>query len=499
MRRFERSPVEFHQRVPNVGSAMANADFEAPYAVLGLPPDATQETVRRTYLELVNTWRTDSIDQNPALQEIVRRQEAEITAAYTAITEQWAEAIAQEQTILEEAIADHQPTPPAPTLIDPALTPKVPTAAIEEASTSPAASPAASSPISPVAELAASLAPTRSPNPAPPEVTRIERSPIESPSNPGSLSPDWIDDRNPNLPPTALEERALSGRQRTRVESVLSLLRWDKPTGRLILLIPALWALFLVSRGRPSLPLLLAVVLGTIATSAVGCIANDLWDRDIDPQVERTRNRPLAARSIGLPLAIGLGAMALLGAWLISMTLNPLSRWLCVAAVPVILLYPAAKRVFPVPQLILSIAWGFAVLIPWTAGLADPNLTSPAMWMLWAATVCWTLGFDTVYAMADRQDDEAIGIQSSARFFGDQSANAIGFAFIATALFLMWMGFTMGLKWTFWLSVSLSALWWWQQHQRLQGRLSRGSYGQIFTENAAIGLLLLLGMITGSV
>jgi 4-hydroxybenzoate polyprenyltransferase len=475
---------------------MVNEELEAPYALLGLPPDATPDTVRRTYLELVNTWRTDSIDQNPALQDIVRRQEADITAAYTAITEQWAQAIALEQTHLEEAIAEHSADlqadlapPAAPTLLDPPLTPKTQIPSVEALAAALDSSSTSSSPTS--------SSPAIERPPAPNEATRIERIASDEPFNPGSLSPDWISDRNPNLPPTALEENQALGRSGSSVDSVLSLLRWDKPTGRLILLIPALWALFVVSQGRPSLPLLLTVVLGTIATSAVGCIANDLWDRDIDPQVERTRNRPLAARSIGLPVAIGIGVAALLGAWLISMSLNELSRWLCVAAVPVILLYPAAKRVFPVPQLILSIAWGFAVLIPWTA--VKPDLSNPAMWMLWAATVFWTLGFDTVYAMADREDDEAIGVQSSARFFGDQSANAIGFAFIATALFLMWLGFTLSLKWTFWITISLSALWWWQQHQRLQGRLSRGSYGQIFTENAAIGLLLLLGMITGSV
>ncbi len=473
------------------------APLEAPYGVLGLPPDATPDTVRRTYLELVNTWRTDSIDQNPALQDIVRRQEADITAAYTAITEQWAQAIAQEQTHLEEAIAEHSGDLPQPTLLDPPLTPKAHIPSVEALVDALGSDRSASSALE--ANPEANPASGSERPPAANDATRIERidPPVDRPVNPGSLSPDWISDRNRNLPPTALEDSQSLGRSRSQLDSVLSLLRWDKPTGRLILLIPALWALFVVSQGRPPLPLLLTVVLGTIATSAVGCIANDLWDRDIDPQVERTRNRPLAARSIGLPVAIGLGIAALIGAWMISMTLNELSRWLCVAAVPVILLYPAAKRVFPVPQLILSIAWGFAVLIPWTA--VSPNLANPAMWMLWAATVCWTLGFDTVYAMADREDDEAIGVQSSARFFGDQSANAIGFAFIATALFLMWLGFTLSLKWTFWITISLSALWWWQQHQRLQGRLSRGSYGQIFTENAAIGLLLLLGMITGSV
>ncbi|MEM6427339.1 MAG: UbiA family prenyltransferase, partial [Cyanobacteria bacterium P01_D01_bin.128] len=148
--------------------------------------------------------------------------------------------------------------------------------------------------------------------------------------------------------------------------SVVRLLRWDKPAGRLILMIPALWAVFLATLSYrvagetvqrfPDLVLIGVVVLGTLATSAGGCVVNDLWDRDIDDKVERTKNRPLAARALSVKVGLVVALIAFLCAWGLAGYLNPVSFWLCVAAVPVIVLYPLAKRVFPVPQLVLSIA-----------------------------------------------------------------------------------------------------------------------------------------------
>ncbi|MEM8779344.1 MAG: 4-hydroxybenzoate solanesyltransferase, partial [Cyanobacteria bacterium P01_G01_bin.49] len=148
---------------------------------------------------------------------------------------------------------------------------------------------------------------------------------------------------------------------------IIHLLRWDKPAGRLILMIPALWAIFLAARGIPPLPLIGVIILGTLATSAAGCVINDLWDRDIDPQVARTRTRPLAAKALSIKVGIAIALISLICAAILAVYLKPLSFWLCVGAVPVIVAYPLAKRVFPVPQLVLSLAWGFAVLISWTA------------------------------------------------------------------------------------------------------------------------------------
>ena len=122
-------------------------------------------------------------------------------------------------------------------------------------------------------------------------------------------------------------------------KTVIRLMRWDKPTGRLILMVPALWALFLAAEGRPDALLLVVIILGSLATSAGGCVVNDLWDRNIDPQVERTRNRPLASRALTVKTGIAIAGVAFLCAIGFALYLNPLSILLCFLASPVIVLY----------------------------------------------------------------------------------------------------------------------------------------------------------------
>ena len=277
---------------------------------------------------------------------------------------------------------------------------------------------------------------------------------------------------------------------------IIRLLRWHKPEGRLILMIPALWAVFLAASGKPPLPLVGVIILGTLATSAAGCVVNDLWDRDIDPQVERTRDRPLASRALSIKVGIIVAIVAMACAAVLAFYLNPLSFWLCVAAVPVILLYPGAKRVFPIPQLVLSIAWGFGVLISWSA--VTHNLSLPT-WLLWGATVLWTLGFDTVYAMSDKEDDRRIGVNSSALFFGDYAPVAIGIFFAGTVFLLGWQGVLMHLRPTFWISLAIATVAWTWQYTRLrQPNLPNSAYGEMFRHNVWIGFLVLAGMIVGS-
>lgn len=277
---------------------------------------------------------------------------------------------------------------------------------------------------------------------------------------------------------------------------IIRLLRWHKPEGRLILMIPALWAVFLAASGKPPLPLVGVVILGTLATSAVGCVVNDLWDRDIDPQVERTRDRPLASRTLSVKVGIGVAIVAMGCAAVLAFYLNPLSFWLCVAAVPVILLYPGAKRVFPVPQLVLSIAWGFGVLISWSA--VTQNLGQPT-WLLWGATVLWTLGFDTVYAMSDKDDDQRLGVNSSAIFFGDYAPVAIGIFFAGTVFLLSWLGVVIHLHSSYWMSLALATIAWvWQYIRLRQQDLPNSVYGEMFRQNVWIGFILLAGMIAGS-
>ncbi len=278
-------------------------------------------------------------------------------------------------------------------------------------------------------------------------------------------------------------------------QKVIRLLRWDKPAGRLILMIPALWAVFLAAQGMPPIPLVGVIILGTLATSAAGCVVNDLWDKDIDPQVARTKTRPLASRALSVRVGIVILAIAFICAAILAFYLNRLSFILCVIAVPFIVLYPLAKRVFPVPQLVLSLAWGFAVLISWTAVTAT---IEPATWLLWGATVAWTLGFDTGYALSDREDDLKVGINSSAIFFGKYTPEAIAIFYSITVALMVYLGIGLNLSYAFWIALALAAAGWiWQYLQLRQPDIPQTVYGQVLGKNVWLGFILLVGMILG--
>ncbi|WGT67546.1 4-hydroxybenzoate solanesyltransferase [cyanobacterium endosymbiont of Epithemia clementina EcSB] len=277
--------------------------------------------------------------------------------------------------------------------------------------------------------------------------------------------------------------------------TIIRLLRWNKPAGRLILMIPALWAVTLASGGTPPLPLVGIIILGTLATSAAGCVINDLLDRDIDSQVKRTRTRPLAEKSLSVKVGIIVASIALGCAVILAFYLNNLSFWLCIAAFPVIVCYPLSKRVFLLPQLVLSLAWGFAVLISWTAVTARLELPT---WILWGTTVFWTLGFDTVYAMSDQEDDRKIGVNSSALFFGSYAADAVGIFFAITVVLLSYLGIVLRLEIAFWITVVIALVGWTVQYFYLRSTdIPKSVYGEIFRQNVILGFFLLLGMVFG--
>ena len=157
----------------------------------------------------------------------------------------------------------------------------------------------------------------------------------------------------------------------------VALLRWNKPSGRLILLIPAGWSLWLTPDAPPSLALVFMIVLGGLAVSGAGCIANDLWDRRIDRNVERTKLRPLAQGSLSVAQAVVALIVLLIISLGVVLNLPDSVRDLCFLlaclALPPILIYPSAKRWFAYPQAVLALCWGFAVLIPWAAQTGDLN------------------------------------------------------------------------------------------------------------------------------
>jgi 4-hydroxybenzoate polyprenyltransferase len=244
------------------------------------------------------------------------------------------------------------------------------------------------------------------------------------------------------------------------------------------------------------------IVLGGLAVSGAGCVANDLWDRRIDPQVERTRERPLASGRISVGAAVVLLALCLLAALAVVLWgLPAASRGLClglaIAALPPVLLYPSAKRWFGYPQAVLALCWGFAVLIPWAAGSG----TLQGGWPLaavWLATCLWTFGFDTVYAMADRDDDAQVGVRSSALSLGAQAPVVVGCCYGAAAVLLAWAAALQGVNGAFWLIWLVAAVGWWREAQLLQRpQLPRSAFGQHFRHQVLLGALVLLALVVG--
>ena len=283
---------------------------------------------------------------------------------------------------------------------------------------------------------------------------------------------------------------------------LLRLVRWHKPSGRLILLIPAGWALWLNPQAPPPPPLVGWIVLGGLAVSGAGCIANDLWDRRIDPLVERTRSRPLASGRVGVGTAVALLLLCLVLALVVVLALPGSGRGstlaLAVAALPTVLLYPSAKRWFALPQLVLALCWGFAVLIPWVA--ASGSLTGGwPLALVWLAALAWTFGFDTVYAMSDREDDARLGVRSSALTLGAGAPAWVAGCYAVTALAL---AAAVGLRggggpafWLAWLVATVGML---REARTLaQPSLPRSAYGRHFSRQVLLGALLLLGMIVG--
>ncbi len=208
-----------------------------------------------------------------------------------------------------------------------------------------------------------------------------------------------------------------------RVSPYLRLMRLDRPVGTLLLLWPTLAALWLAAEGLPPLPLIAVFVIGTFLMRSAGCVINDIADRHFDAHVRRTRERPLATGEIGLGSAVVLFALLCLAAASLLIFLNNAARLLAVAGLGIAVLYPFLKRWTNLPQLGLSVAFSWGVLMAFVAVRQQMPL---AGWVLFAASVAWIVAYDTLYAMTDRQDDLMIGVKSTAVLLGRHDRLAVG-------------------------------------------------------------------------
>ncbi len=269
------------------------------------------------------------------------------------------------------------------------------------------------------------------------------------------------------------------------------LMRLDRPIGIWLLLWPTLWALWSASGGHPQ-PRLLAIFLaGTVLMRSAGCVINDLYDRDIDPHVRRTRSRPLAARRVTPAEALLLFA-ALIGlAFLLVLQLNALCVKLAFIGAALTATYPLLKRFFAIPQLYLGLCFGWGVPMAYAAELGKVPRVG---WVLMLAAVVWAGVYDTFYAMADRPDDLRIGIKSSAITFGDLDLMMVGAMQVMVLFALLFAGRLLALGPPYYWALAVgAALFVWQQWLA-RARDAEGCM-RAFHNNNYFGIVILAGVI----
>ncbi len=284
------------------------------------------------------------------------------------------------------------------------------------------------------------------------------------------------------------------------VRPYLRLIRFDRPIGTWLLLFPCWWSLALAAAagatdgGWPDWRLALLFAVGALIMRGAGCTINDLADREYDAKVARTATRPIPSGQITPRQAFVFLALELLAGLLVLLQLNGFAILLGLAALPLVFAYPFMKRFTYWPQAWLGLTFNWGALLGWaaaTGGLAWPPV------LLYAAGLCWTLGYDTIYAHQDKEDDALIGVKSSALKLGDRTRPWLAAFYIATVALLAAAGLAAGLGWPFLLAVAaVAAQFAWQ----LAGLDTEnpGDCLMRFKSNRFVGWILLAGLLAES-
>jgi len=268
------------------------------------------------------------------------------------------------------------------------------------------------------------------------------------------------------------------------------LMRLDKPIGIYLLLWPALWALFLAADGWPRLDLIIIFVLGVTIMRSAGCVINDYADREIDKLIERTQHRPITSGEITAKSALILFFILMLIAFGLVLMTNSLTIQLAFIAAGLAILYPFTKRWTHLPQFILGLA--FAMSVP--MAFAATNGTVPdSAWWVFSATVIWTVIYDTMYAMADREEDIKIGVKSTAVLFSKFDKLIIGLLQICLLLVLIKISEIFNLSIFYDISLILSAFLM-IYHQKMIKNRKKTACFQAFLHNNFIGMVILIGI-----
>jgi 4-hydroxybenzoate polyprenyltransferase len=276
-----------------------------------------------------------------------------------------------------------------------------------------------------------------------------------------------------------------------RLDAYERLIRLDKPVGTLLLLWPTLWAVWLAADGRPAAGVVVIFVVGTLLMRSAGCAVNDYADRDFDPHVKRTRERPLAAREIAPWEALVVAALLAAAAFGLVLYLNRFALVLSFVALAIAATYPLAKRVFAFPQAYLGIAFGFGIPMAYAA-IQDRLPTECGL--LLAANVFYAFAYDTEYAMVDRDDDAKIGIRTSALTLGRWDVAGVMTSYALMLVLLAAVGLARGLAWPYYAGLGLAGAMM-IYHWRLIRDRSREGCFRAFRHNNWVGGAIFAGIV----
>ena len=274
----------------------------------------------------------------------------------------------------------------------------------------------------------------------------------------------------------------------------LLLARVDRPIGTWLLFLPGLWGILLARTSLPeTIRLVVLFAIGSLVMRAAGCVVNDLWDRDIDRKVARTAARPLASGALRPRHALIFLAVLLLAGLAVLLQLNRLSQALGAASLLLVGLYPLAKRVTWWPQLMMGFTFGFGAPLGYAAAAGHLD----AAWVaLYAAAILWDLGFDTIYAHQDREDDALVGVHSTARLFGEHTRPFLAACYTAAVVALALAGWLTGLGPLFYVALLLPAVFLTWQVAVLDIDDPAGCL-RLFRSNREVGLAAGLAILAG--
>ena len=275
-----------------------------------------------------------------------------------------------------------------------------------------------------------------------------------------------------------------------RLKDYARLMRLHRPIGILLLLWPTLWALWIAAQGRPGLHVLAVFVLGVVLMRSAGCVINDYADRDFDPHVERTRDRPIAAGRVSPREALVLFAALCLIAFALVLTLNRLTILLSFAGAFLAATYPFVKRFTHLPQFYLGAAFGWGIPM---AFAAQTGGIPPVGWTLFAANVCWAVAYDTAYAMVDREDDLKVGVKSTAILFGRHDRAMVFLFHVLTLSLLAYSGALAGLGLRYYAGLT-AAFGFVLYQQRLMRDRTRDGCFRAFLNNNWFGAAVFAGL-----